>query len=268
MINIANYFIFSSDLRTNSLSTMDFTKKCPEFTPEGFQQLFEMCIVLQNKLDQKKEVAEIVQPKVVKKTERCCALVWNGGNGARCSKKQVIGQFCTAHDKAISSGTHKHGTLDNPCDRFSGKKFGDDIAVVKKSKKKEHTEVLPILSEDQISKCLQELLDLCKTSRDVSQITSSKVMETLKITKVDKDSKTMLENITRKMCEEKTAAFLDENIDTDEDCGEECECEEINIDGVNYLVEPGKNNVYTDDDENKYVGRYLNGQLDTSLPEI
>ena len=298
--------------------------ECPDFSPDGFQQLFRMVQSLQLQLQRQlqrqlqQHPQAIIKPKGKEKSKRppvgladqtcqCCALVWNNGDGARCSKKSAIGEYCTAHYNAINTGKHKHGTMAEPCARFRDKDFSQEPKAKEKPKKIPDPDKLskskpkskdkdqakaktpPTLTRTTIEQCLKSLTEAFQYSDEVDTITTVKVMESLGLASLSQAQKSLLEKVTHeyKISLQKKLpnsgagegvksdsdgddedAEDDAEEDGNEEEGEECECDEIEIEGKVYLIETKTNNVYTNnEDDPQYLGRYSKGVIDTSLPE-
>ncbi len=201
--------------------------ECPDFTPDGFQQLFKMVQSLQLQLQRQLQQypQAIIKPKGKEKSKRppvgladqtcqCSALVWNNGDGARCSKKSAIGEYCTAHYNAINTGKHKHGTIAEPCARFRDKDFSKEHKAEEKPKKIPDPDKLskskpkskdkdqakaktqPTLTRTTIEQCLKSLTKEFQYSDEVDSITTVKVMESLGLTSLSQAQKSLLEKVT------------------------------------------------------------------------
>ena len=99
---------------------------CPEFNQEGFEMLWSKVNQLELSLQDRKQVKRSQVKKEIqqKPRENCChALIWKGGKGGQCTRNQAVGLYCVNHSRLINDDRHKHGTLENPCNRFKDLPF-------------------------------------------------------------------------------------------------------------------------------------------------
>ena len=191
---------------------------------------------------------------ISKKDNRCCARIFSGGNGDRCSKNKIVdSDFCKCHHKENLNNSLKYNRFDEEPPQKNKKMYENWKKQIKEDSSYDSSDNNEIDDSsddtDEEDKSYHKKGNLSKNTDGLS------------------DDEEGLSDDKEGLSDDEEGLSDDEEGLSDDYV--EFQCQKIEIDSKPYLVDINDTkNVYSIDGDNEFLGRFINGKIDTNYSEF